>query len=99
MEELTETQQKIHDTLEAMNDLLLDKNRKYGDSAIHPKHYFYKGDNVNSILIRMDDKLGRIVNNSAATPRVNDVCDLLGYATLLLVAMGVTPEDIAKFKD
>lgn len=95
----TETQKKISDITDAMKDLLLYKNQKYGDSAINPKKIFYKGDSTNSILIRLDDKLGRIISNTEDKPRINDVADLIGYCTLLLISMGVTPEDIAKFKD
>ena len=95
----TPTQRKIREITNAMQDLLLYKNNKYGDSAINPKKVFYKGDATNSILIRLDDKLGRVMSNTEAKPRVNDVCDIIGYCTLLLISMGVTPEDIAKFKD
>ena len=97
--DLPPTQQKIHEILEAMTDLLLYKNQKYGDSAINPKKIFYKGDSTNSILIRLDDKLGRVMSNTEEKPRVNDVADIIGYCTLLLISMGVTAEDIAKFKD
>lgn len=96
---LTGSQQKICDVLDGMKDLLLDKNRKYGDSALHPKNTFYKGDSTNSILIRLDDKLGRIKNNNEEKPRMNDICDLIGYETLLLVSMGITSADIATLKD
>ena len=95
----TDTQERIAEILEAMKDLLLYKNQKYGDSAINPKKIFYKGDSTNSILIRLDDKLGRIISNAEEKPRINDIADILGYCTLLLISMGVTPEDIAKFKD
>lgn len=97
--DLPPTQQKIHEIMEAMKDLLLYKNQKYGDSAISPKGIFYKGDSTNSILIRLDDKIGRIMSNTDEKPRVNDVADIIGYCTLLLISMGVTAEDIAKFKD
>lgn len=97
--DLPPTQQKIHEIMGAMKDLLLYKNQKYGDSAINPKGIFYKGDSTNSILIRLDDKLGRVMSNTEDKPRVNDVCDIIGYCTLLLISMGVTAEDIAKFKD
>ena len=97
--DLPPTQQKIHEIMGAMKDLLLYKNQKYGDSAINPKGIFYKGDSTNSILIRLDDKLGRVMSNTEDKPRVNDVCDIIGYCTLLLISMGVTSEDIAKFKD
>lgn len=95
----TPTQRKIREITDAMKDLLLYKNQKYGDSAINPKKVFYKGDSTNSILIRLDDKLGRVMSNTEEKPRINDVCDIIGYCTLLLISMGVTPEDIAKFKD
>lgn len=97
--DLSPTQRKIHEILGAMTDLLLYKNQKYGDSAINPKKIFYKGDSTNSILIRLDDKIGRIMSNTEEKPRVNDVADIIGYCTLLLISMGVTAEDIAKFKD
>lgn len=93
------TQDRIKEILDGMRDLLLYKNEKYGDSAIKPKKIFYKGDSTNSILIRLDDKLGRVMSNTEEKPRVNDVADIIGYCTLLLISMDVTPEDIAKFKD
>ena len=40
------TQEKIVDVLDGMEDLLLYKNSKYGDSAINPKKIFYKGDKI-----------------------------------------------------
>lgn len=93
------TQQKIKDILSGMTDLLLYKNKKYGDSAINPKKIFYKGDSTNSILIRLDDKIGRVMSNTEEKPRVNDVADIIGYCTLLLVSMGITSEDLKKFMD
>lgn len=96
---MIETQKKITELLDGMKDLLLYKNQKYGDSAINPKKIFYKGDSTNSILIRLDDKIGRVMSNTEEKPRVNDIADIIGYCTLLLISMGVTPDDIAKFKD
>ena len=94
LNETRTTQQKIHEIMEAMKDLLLYKNQKYGDSAINPKKIFYKGDSTNSILIRLDDKIGRVKSNTEDKPRVNDVCDIIGYCTLLLISMNVKAEDI-----
>ena len=95
----TDTQQKIIDVLGGMESLLLYKNQKYGDSALKPKNIFYKGDATNSILIRLDDKIGRVTSNPDDKPRVNDVADIIGYCVLLLISMGVTREDLAKFMD
>lgn len=93
------SRQKIVDITNAMQDLLLYKNEKYGDSALNPNNVFYKGDATNSILIRLDDKIGRIKNNTEEEPRVNDVCDIIGYCVLLLASMEVTSKDIERFKD
>lgn len=93
------TQERIKEITNAMQDLLLYKNEKYGDSALNPNNVFYKGNSTNSILIRLDDKIGRIKSNQEEKPRTNDVADVIGYCTLLLISMGVTAEDIAKFKD
>ena len=91
--------EKIIEITDSMKDLLLYKNEKYGDSALSPNNIFYKSDSTNSILIRLDDKIGRIKNNPDSTPRVNDVCDIIGYCILLLASMNVSSEDISKFKD
>ena len=99
MTETTPTQQKITEITNAMRELLLYKNQKHGDSALHPKQIFYKGDATNSILIRLDDKLGRIMANADETPRINDVADIIGYCTLLLIGMGATADDIQKLRD
>ena len=91
--------EKIIEITDSMKDLLLYKNEKYGDSALSPNNIFYKGDSTNSILIRLDDKISRIKNNTEPKPRVNDVCDIIGYCVLLLASMNVSSEDISKFKD
>ena len=93
------SKEKIIEIMDSMKDLLLYKNEKYGDSALSPNNIFYKGDSTNSILIRLDDKIGRIKNNPDSLPRMNDVCDIIGYCTLLLVSMGISPEDIENLKD
>lgn len=95
----TDTRNKINEIMEAMEDLLLYKNRLYGNSALNPKQIFYKGDAVNSILIRLDDKLGRIMANTDEKPRINDVADIIGYCTLLLISMGADKTDIDNLRD
>lgn len=96
-ETLTESQEKIVEICDSIKDLLLYKNKKYGDSALNPNNIFYKGDSTNSIKIRLDDKIGRIKN--CEETRINDVADVVGYGILLMASMKVTKDDIAKFKD
>ena len=99
MTETADTQDKIIEITGAMRDLLLYKNEKYGDSALHPKRIFHKGNAVSSILIRLDDKLSRVMENNDQIPRVNDVADIIGYCILLLIGMGAKKEDIEKLMD
>lgn len=81
---------KIARTLNSMAKLLQEKNRLYGDSALSGVKVFSKHIkedlNSNGILIRLDDKLNRVLN--ADQLRKNDVSDIIGYLTLLCIAHG-----------
>jgi hypothetical protein len=80
-----DTQDLIWDECEAIRDLLLEKNRKYGDSAIHPVRIFSKADPVAQIDVRIDDKISRI--RSAQDDDTEDPeLDLIGYLILKRVA-------------
>lgn len=94
---LYKSQESIMEICDSIKDLLLYKNEKYGDSALRPNNIFYKGDSTNSIKIRLDDKIGRIKN--CEQTRINDVADVIGYCTLLLISIGACKEDIEKLKD
>lgn len=89
-----DNQKRIKEICDSMRDLLLTKNRRYGDAALHPLKIFSKNDASNSIKVRIDDKLNRIMNSTEENPRANDICDVIGYCFLLLLSMGVTGEDI-----
>jgi len=78
----------IEKTLKSMNELLQEKNKRYGNSAIAPLKVFSQQSAENSICIRLDDKLSRIKNGTEL--RKNDVADMMGYLTLLCVAKGWT---------
>lgn len=93
-----DTQAEIKEITDSLCSLLQYKNRCYGDSALKPQGIFYKGTAQSSILIRLDDKLGRIRNNRGE-PRVNDIVDTMGYLTLLLISMGVSGADIDALRD
>jgi len=68
--------------------LLLEKNKKYGDSALTPSRIFSKCDAVEQILVRIDDKLSRIQNGDGLLAKDEDVLmDLMGYLVLLKIAL------------
>lgn len=98
IENYTDTQKKIKEICDEISDLLIEKNKKYGNSALEPKNIFYKGNAENSILIRLDDKIGRIINNKDGI-RTNDIVDIIGYLILLLISKNVMTKTIAQLRD
>lgn len=93
-----ETQKKIAFLCDAMKQLLLEKNKRYGNSILSPLRIFSKKDRDDSDLpARIDDKLSRIRNSEKY--RFNDIVDLIGYLFLLLVDLGAEKEDILQFID
>jgi len=83
-----ETREAIRSIGDSLIELLLEKNRRYGDAALNPPRIVGKSNATDSIGVRLDDKLGRIAN--AAEPRRNDVADIMGYLVLYCVARGWT---------
>lgn len=84
--ELTDTQKEITAVCNEILDLLLEKNRKYGDSALNPKRIFSKADAVEQIKVRLDDKISRLMNQQSDDDE-DVVMDLMGYLVLLRVAL------------
>lgn len=82
----TKTEQDIKRVTKQVSDLLIAKNRSYGDSALHPIRIFSKSNNVEQLLARIDDKLSRI-HNGTGFPGDNDVDDLIGYLIMLKIAL------------
>lgn len=64
--------------------MLLEKNRKYGDSALDPVKIFHKGDAGDALRVRIDDKLSRI-NNQQEDEDEDPIDDLIGYLILYKV--------------
>lgn len=84
-DELTHTQQQIANKCLELAELLIEKNRKYGNSALNPVRVFASSDTLEQIRVRMDDKLNRIKNRQSDEDE--DVyMDLAGYLILYMVA-------------
>ena len=68
-------------------DMLIEKNKSYGNSALEPVRIFSKADSIEQICVRIDDKLSRIRNgcNFANEDTIND---LIGYLFLLKIKLG-----------
>ena len=82
---LTDSQRLITEECNDILEMLLDKNRKYGDSALNPSRIFSAASPLEQINVRIDDKLSRIA--SAQSDDNEDVdLDLIGYLILRRIA-------------
>jgi uncharacterized protein (DUF302 family) len=84
-ESLSGSEKAIVAVCNDIKSMLLEKNRKYGDSALNPLRIFSKADTFEQIKVRMDDKLNRI-KNAQSDEDEDVILDLLGYLILYRVA-------------
>ena len=80
------TKDLILEVSEQVTNLLLEKNDAYGDSALNPVGIFSRGDAVESLCARIDDKLMRIKSRGITDATEDTVQDLIGYLILLKIA-------------
>ena len=71
--------------LHNIREMLIEKNRAYGNSALNPIRVFSKASAYEQILVRMDDKLSRLARGCEAAGE-DTVLDLVGYGILLMIA-------------
>ena len=79
------TADRLRAKCEALTELLLAKNKAYGDSALNPIRIFSTANPQEQLRIRIDDKLSRIARGSEF-PGDDTLLDLAGYLILLSVA-------------
>jgi len=79
-----DVEQLISEECEKLKELLISKNRKYGNSALMPKRICSKADPLEQIKVRMDDKLSRI-DSQQIDDDEDAYTDLAGYIILMNV--------------
>ena len=85
---MSESETKISGVCDDIKELLIHKNRKYGNSALKPCRVFSKASPVEQLLVRIDDKLNRIMKGAGLLANDEDVVnDLIGYLVLLKIGM------------
>lgn len=76
---------EVKDICNGLAEMLIEKNRKYGDAALNPQRIFSKAPASEMIKVRMDDKISRI--KAAQTDEDEDpYWDLMGYLVLHRIA-------------
>lgn len=86
MSQIPQTQVDIATVCDELKELLLEKNRKYGDSALNPVRIFSKASTLEQLKVRMDDKLSRL-RNAQDDEDEDPTTDLIGYLILYKVAL------------
>ena len=85
---MNEIELKISTVCDDIKELLIHKNRKYGNSALEPNRIFSKCSATEQLLVRIDDKLNRIMKGAGLLATDEDVVnDLIGYLVLLKISM------------
>ena len=85
---MNEIEMKISCVCDDIKELLIHKNRKYGNSALEPNRIFSKSSATEQLLVRIDDKLNRIMKGAGLLATDEDVVnDLIGYLVLLKISM------------
>jgi len=80
-----QTENRITEVMRGIEEMLIAKNRAYGDSALEPVRVFSKTDTIEQLYVRIDDKLSR-VQRGHEYPGDDTIFDLIGYLVLLLIA-------------
>ncbi len=87
-------EQQIKQELKQIEELLIRKNRSYGDSINNPILVFgiqQNKDNLNvqqfAICCRLDDKLARLKNGGITKDTMDTIDDIIGYLIRLKIAL------------
>ena len=74
--------EEILNQVKEIGKFLIDKNRKYGNSAIQPTRIFSKASDEEQIIVRLDDKLSRLQSGQCDDDE-DVILDIIGYLILL----------------
>lgn len=83
---------RVESKTNAIRDLLVEKNAKYGDVALNPIHIFSPWDSANALKVRIDDKLARMKSLGERDDE-DTVKDLIGYLVLYQIAKDKKAEE------
>lgn len=86
--EYTAVQQYIANECDSIKEMLLEKNKTYGNSAAEPINIFSKKNPIDAIDIRIDDKLKRIRDGNEFKNE-DTLLDLIGYLILRRVTLAL----------
>jgi hypothetical protein len=78
-------QEDLHSLLYEIEEMLISKNIKYGNSALEPLRIFSKASSQEQLKVRIDDKLSRLKTQDVSEDE-DVVNDLIGYLILYKIS-------------
>jgi hypothetical protein len=90
---------QVSNVLIEIKDLLIEKNLKYGNSALEPLGVFSQLSAKEGLLVRIDDKLKRIKNGTLDRDDEDVINDLIGYLVLLKIETNSNPKPTSDWRD
>ena len=90
---------QVSNVLIEIKDLLIEKNKKYGNSALEPLGVFSQLSAKEGLLVRIDDKLKRIKNGRLDRDDEDVINDLIGYLVLLKIETNSNPKPTSDWRD
>ena len=82
------TLNEISEVFNQVRDLVLAKNKQYGDSVLDPVRVFSKAPLHEQIMVRLDDKLSRLARGNDSIETDEDIFkDIMGYCAFALIAL------------
>lgn len=89
--------EEVYKITNEIAEMLVEKNKSYGDSALNPVRIFSKSDNLEQLKVRIDDKLSRIanmdLNKDNKYVQEDTILDLMGYLILLKIKIQENNDD------
>lgn len=85
-------EKEIREACQKLADLLVSKNAAYGDSALNPVRVFSDATPLEQMLVRIDDKLSRIIRGDLDAKkqiREETDLDLAGYFILRHISKSI----------
>ena len=86
MNDLEDMQLLISENCDEVKEMLLEKNRKYGNSAFNPLRLFSKADPLEQLRVRLDDKFSRLLN-MAEDENEDVIKDIIGYLIIYKIQL------------
>jgi nitrous oxide reductase len=79
---------EIEKVFDEVKNLVMEKNKQYGDSVLDPVRVFSKAPVNEQIMVRLDDKLSRLARGNDSIESDEDIFkDIMGYCAFALIAL------------